>query len=52
MTVPEENREKTETTDPVVSKRTEAEDERKGEEGRSMREALDDAGVTPEDYEE
>jgi hypothetical protein len=57
MTVPEENRPKTNTTDDVVILQ-----EEQGEEGnenkapkasgRTMREAMDEAGIKPEDYEE
>ncbi|QIP83078.1 hypothetical protein GLX30_02110 [Streptomyces sp. Tu 2975] len=65
MTVPEENRPKTRTTDEVVTEksaaaeksatdteqgRNEAQAERRPS-GSTMREALDDAGVKPEDYE-
>ncbi|WP_411574923.1 hypothetical protein [Streptomyces fradiae] len=54
MTVPEENRPKTTTTDNVVeSARTDEERERRpGGSGRSMREAMEEAGVKREDYEE
>lgn len=62
MTVPEENRPKTETTDETIAEagRSAGEGEEREESGRgrhqdasgrSMQEALDEAGVKPEDYE-
>ncbi|MFK4600234.1 hypothetical protein [Streptomyces pristinaespiralis] len=63
MTVPEENRPKTRTTDKVVTERSAAEQaapepergrnaaEDEGGLGSTMREALAEAGVKPEDYE-
>ncbi|MET9419798.1 MULTISPECIES: hypothetical protein [unclassified Streptomyces] len=65
MTVPEENRPKTRTTDEVVTEKSAAAEEPATEaqqgrnaaqeerrpSGSTMREALDDAGVKPEDYE-
>ncbi|URM88871.1 hypothetical protein LUW75_01250 [Streptomyces sp. MRC013] len=54
MTVPEENRPKTTTTDEVVES-TGTEDrpeEQPGATGRSLREAMEEAGVKREDYEE
>jgi hypothetical protein len=50
MTVPEENRPKTDTTDEVLEQRR-RENQQEATEGRSMREALEDADVRPEDYE-
>ncbi|MEU3295557.1 hypothetical protein ABZ722_24740 [Streptomyces longwoodensis] len=54
MTVPEENRPRTESTDEVL---TSAETEEQGSptegaSGRTMREALQEAGVEPGDFEE
>ncbi|MFD4990239.1 hypothetical protein [Streptomyces sp. NPDC058374] len=51
MTVPEENRPKTETTDQVLDEPGKPEEKHAGESG-NMREAMEEAGVTPEDYEE
>ncbi|SDD49477.1 M20 family metallo-hydrolase [Streptomyces prasinopilosus] len=50
MTVPEENRPKTETTDQVVATPDEQENKR-DDESKNMREAMEEAGITPEDYE-
>ncbi|WP_199806842.1 MULTISPECIES: hypothetical protein [unclassified Streptomyces] len=50
MTVPEENRPKTDTTDEVLERRRQ-ENQQEATEGRTMREALEDADVRPEDYE-
>ncbi|MGW3681741.1 hypothetical protein [Streptomyces prasinus] len=50
MTVPEENRPKTETTDQVVTTPDEQENKR-DDESKNMREAMEEAGITPEDYE-
>lgn len=52
MTVPEENQEKTETTDDTLSRSAEEADRGDEGAGRGMREALEEAGVTPDDYEE
>ncbi|WP_318204793.1 hypothetical protein [Streptomyces sp. SCL15-4] len=53
MTVPEENRPKTSTTDQVVeSADTGDEQQQPGASGRSMREAMEEAGITPDDFEE
>ncbi|MFF6995281.1 hypothetical protein ACFY93_10030 [Streptomyces sp. NPDC008313] len=56
MTVPEENRAKTDTTDDVVGKPSRSgageHDAAAGSSGRTMREAMEEAGVRPEDYEE
>lgn len=59
MTVPEENRRKTRTTDDVIThpQKIENENKEKADErapdasGRTMREAMEEAGVKPEDYE-
>ncbi|MFI6412601.1 AAA family ATPase [Streptomyces sp. NPDC050585] len=54
VTVPEENRPKTTTTDDVIEA-TETEDQQErqpGGSGRSLREAMEEAGVRREDYEE
>jgi hypothetical protein len=52
MTVPEENRPKTDTTDEVLEKQEATRrQEREAAEGRTMREALEDAEVRPEDFE-
>jgi hypothetical protein len=47
MTVPEENRPKTHTTDDVLKNRDTADTEQQGE-SRTPVEALEEAGVTPE----
>lgn len=65
MTVPEENRPETRTTDKVVTERSAAEEaapepergrnaaaEDEGGLGSPMREALAEAGIKPEDFEE
>ncbi|MGV9253125.1 hypothetical protein [Streptomyces sp. NPDC003697] len=52
MTVPEENRPKTDTTDEVLEKREENQSQDSGATGRTLREALEEAQVRPEDYEE
>ena len=55
MTVPEENRPKTPTTDPEL---TDPDAERRDPTetgdgtGRTLREALEEADVTPDDYQE
>jgi 3-oxoacyl-(acyl-carrier-protein) synthase len=57
MTVPDENRPKTGKTDdtsvakPDEERRSQQKQENQGAR-RSMREALDEADITPEDYEE
>ncbi|MEW2632598.1 hypothetical protein AB0903_13275 [Streptomyces sp. NPDC048389] len=61
MTVPEENRRKTSTTDDVITRPEKIEDENRNKKetgretpdasGRTMREAMEEAGVKPEDYE-
>ncbi|MEU6807871.1 hypothetical protein ABZ920_02400 [Streptomyces sp. NPDC046831] len=52
MTVPEENRPKTDTTDEVLENREENESQDAGATGRTLREAFEEAQVRPEDYEE
>ncbi|WP_181139206.1 hypothetical protein [Streptomyces sp. Ru72] len=55
MTVPEENRKKTETTDDVVVEPAQEEAGKAaptGPSGRTMREAMEEAGIQREDYEE
>ncbi|CAL9603716.1 hypothetical protein SUDANB58_05491 [Streptomyces sp. enrichment culture] len=52
MTVPEENRPKTETTDDVLHQSEEHESHPQGATGRTMREALEEAQVRPDDYDE
>ncbi|MFC7882746.1 hypothetical protein ACFUVV_12825 [Streptomyces sp. NPDC057376] len=53
MTVPEENRPKTDTTDDVLDQRDNEETSRQqGGTGRTMREALEEAHVRPDDYDE
>ncbi|GGY94344.1 hypothetical protein ACWEWL_11760 [Streptomyces rochei] len=53
MTVPEENRPKTDTTDDVLDRREDEETPRApGGTGRTMREALEEAHVRPGDYDE
>jgi hypothetical protein len=51
MTVPEENRPKTDTTDENLEQRDDAARRQQNTEGRTMREALEDADVRPEDFE-
>ncbi|MET8246422.1 hypothetical protein ABZV31_19575 [Streptomyces sp. NPDC005202] len=46
MTVPEENRPKTDATDEVLEQREQ------GATGRTMREALEEAQVRPDDFKE
>ncbi|MEU9592743.1 hypothetical protein ACGF7W_28825 [Streptomyces sp. NPDC048219] len=52
MTVPEENRPKTDTTDDVLDQRDENSPRPPGGTGRTMREALEEAHVRPDDYDE
>lgn len=55
MTVPDENRPKTGKTDDTSVAKPDEErrsQQNQGGAGRSMREALDEADITPEDYEE
>ncbi|MFF9201790.1 hypothetical protein ACF1AE_08175 [Streptomyces sp. NPDC014986] len=53
MTVPEENRPKTRDTDDIVEEHREQEEERdQGGTGRTMREALEEAEIRPDDFDE
>ncbi|MET9765125.1 hypothetical protein ABZ016_39745 [Streptomyces sp. NPDC006372] len=52
MTVPEENRPKTQTTDEVLEQHDENQPRPPGATGRTMREALEEAEVRPDDYDE
>jgi hypothetical protein len=55
MTVPEENMPKTTTTDDIIDQRDEQDagkESAHGAKSRDMREALDEAGVRPEDVQE
>ncbi|MCC5033638.1 MULTISPECIES: hypothetical protein [Streptomyces] len=53
MTTPEESQEKTTSTDDVLgASAEEARDRTRDGAGRNMREALEEAGVSPEDYRE
>ncbi|MEV5438306.1 hypothetical protein AB0K80_20170 [Streptomyces sp. NPDC052682] len=56
MTVPEENRRKTGTTDDVLEdtagNRQQDESRTPGATGRTLREALEEAEVRPDDYDE
>ena len=55
MTVPEENRQKTETMDDVVLEPAEEQGGKPataGPSGRTMREAMEEAGIQREDFEE
>jgi hypothetical protein len=53
VTVPEENRPKTTATDKAMeSKDTDREDRQPGGTGRSMREAMEEAGIRRDDFEE
>ncbi|GKQ41502.1 hypothetical protein [Streptomyces sp. A012304] len=52
MTVPEENRPKTETTDEVVTGKDDTQRDAPGGTGRTVREAMEEAGVRPEDFAE
>ncbi|MFJ7147610.1 hypothetical protein ACIQVT_05315 [Streptomyces sp. NPDC100445] len=51
MTVPEENRPKTESTDEILQD-TDTDRSAAGATGRTVEEALDEAGISPEDFEE
>ncbi|GGR82662.1 MULTISPECIES: hypothetical protein [Streptomyces] len=53
VTVPEENRPKTSTTDEVIESPADTgkEEQQPGASGRSMREAIEEAGITPDDFE-
>ncbi|MFF7737108.1 hypothetical protein [Streptomyces sp. NPDC007984] len=52
MTVPEENRPKTETTDDVLEHQDDNHPRTPGGTGRTMREALEEAEVRPGDYDD
>ncbi|MCP9994919.1 hypothetical protein LUX34_03275 [Streptomyces werraensis] len=52
MTVPEENRPKTHDTDETLESRREGDAQAQGGTGRTMREALEEAEIKPDDYEE
>ncbi|AIJ17746.1 hypothetical protein ACN6LC_000901 [Streptomyces violaceoruber] len=56
MTVPEENRPKTDTTDDVLGRRRREREEDgprpPGGTGRTLREALEEAHVRPDDFDE
>ena len=53
MTVPEENRPKTTATDKAMeSKDADREERQPGGTGRSMREAMEEAGIQRDDFEE
>ncbi|MFD8228831.1 hypothetical protein ACFV16_32370 [Streptomyces massasporeus] len=52
MTVPEENRPKTETTDELLEQQDEQSPRTPGGTGRTMREALEEAEVRPDDYDD
>ncbi|MGW8697824.1 hypothetical protein ACWGOK_12995 [Streptomyces eurythermus] len=53
MTVSEENRPKTSSTDDVIESPADTgkEEQQPGASGRSMREAIEEAGITPDDFE-
>lgn len=52
MTVPEENRPKTRDTDDIVEQREDEETRDQGGTGRTMREALEEAEIEPDDFRE
>jgi hypothetical protein len=52
MTVPEENRPKTDTTDEVLEQREQDAPRPPGGTGRTLREALEEAHVRPDDFDE
>jgi hypothetical protein len=53
MTVPEENREKTSSTDDVLKRPADPQERRREpRESTTLREALEDADIKPDDYEE
>ena len=52
MTVPEESRPKTETTDDLLDHQDENRPRPAGGTGRTMREALEEAEVRPGDYDD
>ncbi|GAB3973305.1 hypothetical protein [Streptomyces sparsus] len=52
MTVPEENRPKTQKTEEALGDTAETEPDTPGATGRTMREALEEADVSPDDFSE
>jgi 3-oxoacyl-(acyl-carrier-protein) synthase len=52
MTVPEENRPKTRDTDDSVEQRQDRKTPDQGGTGRTMREALEEAELEPDDFQE
>ncbi|MEV7083201.1 hypothetical protein AB0N88_32405 [Streptomyces sp. NPDC093516] len=52
MTTPEENRPKTDTTDEVLEQHDDNASRTPGATGRTMREALEEAEVRPDDFDE
>ncbi|MFI5567132.1 hypothetical protein ACIA6T_07135 [Streptomyces sp. NPDC051740] len=52
MTVPEENRPKTRDTDDIVEQQDDDEARARGGTGRTMREALEEAEIKPDDFRE
>jgi hypothetical protein len=50
MTVPEENRRKTDTTDELLHRHEESEAPAPGGSGRTLREAFEEAHVEPDDF--
>ncbi|MEU8467273.1 hypothetical protein AB0F30_04995 [Streptomyces sp. NPDC029006] len=52
MTVPEENRPKTESTDEVLKDTDATGRPAAGATGRTVEEALEEAGISPDDFEE
>ncbi|MDK1475831.1 hypothetical protein QNO07_20820 [Streptomyces sp. 549] len=52
MTVPEENRPKTQKTEDVLGDAQHTPPEPQGASGRTMREALEEADVSPDDFTE
>ncbi|MFF8095235.1 hypothetical protein [Streptomyces sp. NPDC016675] len=52
MTVPEENRPKTDTTDDVLGRHEDDAHRPPGGTGRTLREALEEAHVRPDDFDE
>ncbi|MFE7900264.1 hypothetical protein ACFU3E_22620 [Streptomyces sp. NPDC057424] len=52
MTVPEENRPKTDTTGELLEHQDDSRSRPPGGTGRTMREALEEAAVRPDDYDD
>jgi hypothetical protein len=52
MTVPEENRPKTRDTDDTIERREQKAERDQGGTGRTMREALEEAEIRPDDFDE